>query len=349
MKQENAVVLTAGMLESPFAKTCHGLLRGSERFRVMGVVDAEHSGSDAGEVMEGRRNGIAVFGSMQSFLQSAEEPVKYCVVGVATPGGYLPETLKREIFSGIEAGLSVVNGLHTFLSDDPEFVGAAARRGVELIDVRKPRPRNELRFWSGEIFTVETPKIAVLGTDCAIGKRTTCRFITEMCNEEGIRTEMIYTGQTGWMQGSRFGFIFDSTVNDFISGEIERAIVACHREVTPDLILVEGQSALFNPTGPCGSEFILSGNVKGVILQHVPGRNHYEDTQVPMVSIEKEIQMIELLGAQVLGIGINEEGITEAAAAGYQSTLENQLGIPVVRPLQEGVDRFLPAIRSFMR
>ena len=348
MKRENAVVLTAGMLDSPFAKTCHGLLRGSERFRVLGVVDSKHSGRDAGEIMEGLPNGIHVFDSMESFLNAAAEPLHFCVVGVATPGGYLPDDLKREIQRAIEAGLSIVNGLHTFLSEDPEFTDKAAEKNVSLIDVRKPRPRSELQFWSGAIFEVETPKIAVLGTDCAIGKRTTCRFITEMCNDNGIRSEMIYTGQTGWMQGSRYGFIFDSTVNDFISGEIERAIVSCYRESAPDLILVEGQSALFNPTGPCGSEFILSGNVKGVILQHVPGRGHYEDTTVPMVPIEKEIQLIELLGAQVLGIGINEEGMDKSAAIAYQSSLEKELGIPVVRPLQEGVGRFLPAIRSFM-
>ena len=35
---------------------------------------------------------------------------------------------------------------------------------------------------------------------------------------------MIYTGQTGWLQGGEYGFIFDSTLNDFVSGELENAI-----------------------------------------------------------------------------------------------------------------------------
>ena len=41
----------------------------------------------------------------------------------------------------------------------------------------------------------------------------------------------ITSGQTGWMQGGKYGFILDSTVNDFVSGELEKAIVECDREM----------------------------------------------------------------------------------------------------------------------
>ncbi len=348
MKKESAIVLTAGMLESPFAKTCHGLLRGTDRFEVLAIIDDKSSGQDAGQVMEGRSNGIVVVDSVESFLQSTAHVPKYAVIGVATPGGYLPVSLRNELLFAIQQGMSIVNGLHTFLSEDEEFKDLAATHGVDLIDVRKPRHRKELKFWTGEIFEINIPKIAVLGTDCAIGKRTTCRFITEMCNENGVKTEMIYTGQTGWMQGSKHGFIFDSTVNDFISGEIERAIVECARQSNPQLILVEGQSALLNPTGPCGSEFILSGDVKGVVLQHIPGRAHYEDTNVPLAPIEKEIQLIQLLGAEVLGITLNEQGMIPEKVEEYRANLEEVLKIPVMLPLKEGVVRLLPVIRDFM-
>ena len=96
----------------------------------------------------------------------------------------------------------------------------------------------------------------MLGTDCALGKRTTARFLLEACRAVGLSTELIYTGQTGWMQGAPFGFILDSVPNDFVSGELEHAIVSCWKERRPELILLEGQSALRNPSGPCGSEFL---------------------------------------------------------------------------------------------
>jgi hypothetical protein len=51
---------------------------------------------------------------------------------------------------------------------------------------------------------------------------------------------MIYTGQTGWMQGSKYGFIFDTTLNDFISGEIEHAIVSCWKDTYPMSSLSKG-------------------------------------------------------------------------------------------------------------
>ena len=96
----------------------------------------------------------------------------------------------------------------------------------EIIDIRKPKPFEDLHFFSGEIYAVTTPRVAVLGTDCAVGKRTTCRMTLEMCRADGIATEMIYTGQTGWLQGYPYGFILDATPNDFVSGEIEHAVVA---------------------------------------------------------------------------------------------------------------------------
>lgn len=348
MQRQKAIVLTNGFLHTPFAKTCHGLLRGSDRFEVLAVIDNQHTGADAGEVMDGKPLGIPVYGDVATAMAHFGAAVTTCVMGVATSGGYLPDSIKVAIESAIRHKLSVVSGLHTFLSDDPHFSSLAAEYGVSITDVRKPRPRNQLKFWSGEIYQVPTPKIAVLGMDCAVGKRTTCRFVMEMCRKNGIATEMIYTGQTGWMQGYPHGFIFDSTVNDFIGGEVERAIVECARESNPELILIEGQSALRNPSGPCGAEFLLSGNAKGVILQHVPGRKHYEDTPAILPTVASEIALIQSYGAAVLAITLNEEGMSDAEMTACQSALQEELGLPVVRPLKEGVEKLLPTIRSFM-
>src|SRR5258707_9535575 len=115
----------------------------------------------------------------------------------------------------------------------------AKKQGVEIIDVRKPKKFKDLHFWSGDIRKVTCPKIAVLGTDCALGKRTTTRFLTQAMQTVGYKAEMIYTGQTGWMQGAKYGFIFDSTLNDFISGEMEHGIVKCWDETKPDIIFIE--------------------------------------------------------------------------------------------------------------
>ena len=176
-------------------------------------------------------------------------------------------------------------------------------------------------------------------------------MIAGCCQKEGIRADMIYTGQTGWLQGYLYGFIFDATLNDFVSSEVEQAILRCYRESSPDLILVEGQSALRNPLGPAGAEIIVSGNIKGVILQHVPFRTCYDDLEdvgCLLPDLLSEIKLIEMYGTQVIAITLNGEGGSEKDLADYARDLETQLEIPVVRPLEQGADRLLPVIRKFM-
>lgn len=351
MKKSTAIVLTNGMLDTMNAKTCHGLLRGTERFDVQAIIDYKFAGQDAGEVMDGRKLNIPIYKDVLDYLQAGNVRPKYYVVGVALEGGLLPDDFREELLIAMEQRISIVCGLHTLLSEDIEFVTKATHYGVTLTDVRKPRKFHELSFWTGAIYTIKTPKIAVLGMDCAVGKRTTCRFLMEACQEKGIKAEMIYTGQTGWMQGYKHGFIFDSTLNDFISGEIERAIVTTDKEENPDLILIEGQSSLRNPSGPCGTEFLISGNVKGVVLQHKPVRTYFDDNEIwgKIPDLTNEIKLIELYGAKVLAITLNEGGLSEKALKNYQLEQEIALGIPVVLPLSEGMNRVVQAVSTFMK
>ncbi|MEM1120291.1 MAG: DUF1611 domain-containing protein [Bacteroidota bacterium] len=350
MKKSTAIVLTHGMLDSMNAKTCHGLLRGTERFEVQAVIDYRFVGQDAGLVMDGTRLNIPIYENVAAFLQAGHPKPEFYVVGVALEGGLLPKSFRAELLQALEMGISIVCGLHTLLSEDSEFVQTAAQSGAQLIDVRKPKKFHELSFWTGAIYEIKTPKIAVLGTDCAIGKRTTCRFLWETCRAKGIKAEMIYTGQTGWMQGYKHGFIFDSTLNDFISGELERCIVEADQEAQPDLILIEGQSSLRNPSGPCGSEIIISGNVQGVILQHQPARTYFDNEEkwglIP--SLPSEIQLIESYGTKVLAVTLNEKGMTESDLQKYQAKMTAELGIPVVRPLSEGMEAILTSIKPFL-
>ena len=348
----NAIIITNGDLTSGDGKTAHGLIRGTDRFNIIGVIDPRHSGKDAGEVLDGVFREIPVFSSIKAFADQSTQKADYCIIGVALSGGKLPQDWKHTILEAIEHNMSIVNGLHQPLGDDSAFRNAANRYAVDLLDIRVPASFDQLSFWNGDIFKVKTPRIAVLGMDCAIGKRTTCRLITEMCREHGIRTEMIYTGQTGWLQGYKYGFILDATPNDFVPGEIEKAIVLCEREASPDLILIEGQSGLRNPSGPCGSEFLLSGNIKGVILQHAPFRTHFDELEAlgcVLPPVENEVRLIEMYGAQTLAISLNGEGGDIGSLIEYQMSLSLNLDIPVIRPLQEGTSALLPMIKKYLK
>jgi len=344
-----AIILAPNAFRTDGAKTAHGLVRGTERFEVVAVVDPDAAGHDAGEVLDGKRRGIPICASLSAAVSAARRRPDTVIVGVATPGGTLPPPLRAVLLEAATAGLSIVNGLHELVSEDPAIAAAAARTGARIVDVRRPRPRSELHFWTGAIAGVRAPRIAVLGTDCALGKRTTARMLVEACRAHDLKAEMIYTGQTGWMQGARYGFVLDSTVNDFVSGELEHAVVTCDREQSPDVIVIEGQASLRNPSGPCGSELLASAQARGVILQHAPGRACFRGRESwPIPSVAEEIQLIRLYGAEVLAVTLNGEGLSPEALREAQRALSAELGLPVVRPLEEGAEGLVPVVRQFL-
>jgi uncharacterized NAD-dependent epimerase/dehydratase family protein len=123
---------------------------------------------------KGRTAGIPIFASLDAGAgagSNRDQPT--LVIGLAPDGGQLPESARATVLEAIEKGLCIDSGLHQFLGEDPEFASLAARHNVRIRDVRRPPDRSQLHFFSGKIDQVGAPRIAVLGTDSAIGKRTT--------------------------------------------------------------------------------------------------------------------------------------------------------------------------------
>jgi len=346
-----AIAFTGDLFDRLDAKTTHGLIRGSRRYRLQAVLDRGRAGQDAGTALDGRARDIPIYADLSAFLADHPAGVDYLVLGVANAGGLINPDWMPMIEQALGAGISVVNGLHSFLSDQPQLCRLAEAHGAQLIDVRKPKPKKEQHFWSGRIYEVSCPIVPVLGTDCAVGKRTTALMLLEQARARGLKAEMIYTGQTGWMQDGRYGFIFDSTLNDFVCGELEHAIVSCYENEQPDFILVEGQAALRNPSGPCGSEFLVSGHATATVLVHPPGRQFYKgwerlDRRMP--DLASEVALAEAYGAPVLGLALNTEGLDLEQAQAYQQQYAQQLARPVALPVEEGVAPLLEAILKLL-
>ena len=165
--------------------------------------------------------------------ENGPRPATHLVIGLAPDGGRLPPYARKDVLQAITMGLNIDSGLHDFLSEDDEMKEAARKSGVMIRDIRKPPDRKNLHFFSGKIEDVSCLIIAVLGTDSAIGKRTTAWILADALQSAGYHAELIGTGQTAWMQGIRYGIILDSLVNDFVSGEIEHAIWRAWWEVRP--------------------------------------------------------------------------------------------------------------------
>src|SRR5262249_18769836 len=116
-----AVILCNGYYATVNGKTAHGLVRGSDRYRILALVDPPTAGRDAGEVLDGVRRGIPIFASLAEALSALPQKPDYAIVGVATHGGRMTPAVRAGLREALEKGLSVVNGLHEFASDDAEL------------------------------------------------------------------------------------------------------------------------------------------------------------------------------------------------------------------------------------
>jgi len=345
----NAIIYCEGAYGSTNGKTAHGLVRRSRRYRVLAVVDSLLAENDAGKVLDGRFAGIPiekdVMSAYRNALEGDLEPT-HLVVGLAPDGGRLDPAARSDIRRGIRLGLNIDSGLHDYLSDDVEILAVAEDYGVTLRDVRKPPPVNELHFFSGKISEVGSFKIAVLGTDSAVGKRTTAWMLIDALGAQGLKSELIGTGQTAWLQGAKYGIILDSLVNDFVAGEIEHAVWTAWTESSPDVIVLEGQGSLMNPAYPGGYELLAAGRPDVVVLQHAPARKEYDGFPgYALHPLDHQIRAVELVsGRPVVAITINHEGLETSAIDATCEAIARDTGLPVFDVLTQGADELAKAI-----
>jgi uncharacterized NAD-dependent epimerase/dehydratase family protein len=316
----------------------------------MGVLDSGFCGQDAGEILDGKPAGIPVLATLEDGLKSAADrghPLTHWVMGLAPDGGRMCSRDRLAVIKAVKAGLNVDSGLHDFLTDDPEISRYAEERGVRLRDIRKPPPRDRLHFFSGKIEDVDCLKIALLGTDSAVGKRTTAWLLVHALKRAGFRAEFVGTGQTAWMQGARYNLILDSLINDFLAGEIEHAVWSAWKENDPHVVVIEGQGSLMNPAYPGGYEILAAARPDAVIMQHAPARKDYDGFPgYPVHPIAKQIQAVEIISEKpVIAVTINHEKIPRHRIHGVCGLLEQEIQRPVIDPLIHGADSLVQIIQ----
>ncbi len=341
---EKALVLAEKKFSTTDGKTAHGLIRYSKRYLIVGVIDSELAGLDAGGFLDGRRNGIKIYASIDEALRNCPD-VQTLIIGVATAGGMLPPGYREIVKESLERGLNIVSGLHEFLSDDPELSSLAKERGVQIIDVRKLY-RDMKIFYTGKIREVKCVKVVVLGTDSTIGKRTTAILLTETLNRFGLKTVFVGTGQTAWMQGAKYGVVMDAMINDFVAGGIEHEIWRAYIEEKPDVIVIPGQGSIVHPAFPGGFELLAAGKPDVIILQHAPKRPHLDGFPGhPLPKLERVIKIIELLTSRkVAAITINHEGMSGEEIKEIIEKYERKYSVVACAPLVEGMNKVAVAI-----
>lgn len=345
-----AIVYCQRAFTTTNGKTAHGLVRRTDRYRIQCVIDERFAGRDAGDVLDGRSAGIPLCATLDEALELGRQsgaPATHFVVGLAPDGGRLPVEARTDVLQAIHAGLHVDSGLHDFLSEDEEIAAAAQQADVRVRDIRRPPDRATLHFFTGKIEEVDSFTLALLGTDSAIGKRTTAWLLVEALRRAGYSAEMIGTGQTAWLQGVRYGIVLDSLVNDFVSGEIEHATWSCWKDLRPEVLVLEGQGSLLNPAYPGGFELLAAGRPQGIILQHAPARQEYDGFPgYPLHPLSHQIAALEMVSDRpVLAVTLNHEDLTTDGLETARSEIAEATGLPTCDPLIHGCDELVEALR----
>ncbi len=346
-----ALVYADGAFNTPNGKTAHGLVRFTERYEIVGVIDKKYAGKDAGIILDGKKSGIPIFENFEEAMTmlGEENKPKTLVIGLAPDGGRLPEEAKTVIEQSINAGLNVDSGLHDFLYKNEKLMSLAAKNKCRIRDIRRTPDRDYLHFFSGKIEEVDCLKIAVLGTDSAIGKRTTAWIIVHAFRNAGLKAEMVGTGQTAWMQGAKYSMIMDSCINDFVSGEIEHAVHEAWKNESPDIIVIEGQGSLMNPAYPGGFEILAAGRPNYVILQHAPKRVEYDGFPgYKLHPLKEQIAAIETIsGKKVIAITVNHEEMEKDEIIPACQKITEETGLLAVDVLENGADELIKLIKTY--
>ena len=321
--------------DAHYGKTMRGVVAYSPHPTVA-IVDSDR----AGEAYEQ----IPIVASVEEGL--VHEP-DTALVGVATQGGLFPPAWRELLKESIAAGLHVENGLHEFLSDDPEISELAAKHGVELRDLRKPPPG--LSVPTGENLRVRAKIVLTVGSDCAIGKKTVAIELDRAARARGLKSEFVPTGQTG-IAIAGWGIAVDAVVADFLAGAAEWLVVEGARR-GGEVLFVEGQGALVHPAYSGVTMGLLHGSAaQALVLCHKAGAEVVEGyPDHPLPSLAELVELHEraslpLRPARVAGIALNTHGLIEDDARAATAAARAYTGLPADDPVRFGGDVLLDAV-----
>ena len=330
------LLLAEGRSGDPhFGKTARGVLR-YRPDQVVAVLDSTR----AGETIAGK----PVVGAVNDALCFAPT---VALVGVATQGGRFPPAWRDLLKSCIAKGLDLENGLHEFVSDDPELTELARRHGVELRDLRKPP--SGLNVPTGDNLTHSGHVVLTVGSDCAIGKMTVALELDAEARRRGIASEFVPTGQTG-MAIAGWGIAVDAVVSDFIAGAAEQLVLEGVAR-GGRFLWVEGQGSLLHPAYSGVTLGLLHGSAPHTyVLCHMAGERYVDaDERYPIPPLSELVDLHERMSllarpARVEAIALNTRLLDEDAAHAAVEAAAAETGLAADDPVRFGAGRLLDAI-----
>ncbi|MEO6577556.1 MAG: DUF1611 domain-containing protein, partial [Candidatus Limnocylindria bacterium] len=321
------VILAEGEFGEVSSKTGIGVIRyGLDP--VVAVLDSTRAGRNVSEWL-GAAHSIPIVATLGEALRLAPTAL---LIGIAPAGGRIPGPWRRTILEAIEVGLDVVSGLHDFVSDDPEFAAAAARKGVDLIDHRRPPDFRDVS--NGREHRPGSTVILTVGSDCAIGKMSVALELRTASLDAGLSTSFVATGQTGIMIEG-WGAAVDRLISDFLNGTVEWLVE--RGESLGDWVWVEGQGSITHPAYSSVTFGLIHGSTPhGMILVHQPGRTEHHGWEgrgsylrplTELIPMHEEIAGL-IRPSKVVGVALDTHLMDEAAALAEISRVADETGLP---------------------
>jgi uncharacterized NAD-dependent epimerase/dehydratase family protein len=341
------MILTEGQLGVFSSKTATSLIRYCPDETAC-VLDSKAAKSGKPlEAIVGVGKGIPIVSTVAEGLK--HRPTEL-LIGIAPVGGRLPQAWRRIILQAIAAGLDVVSGLHHVLSDDAEFAAAAKKKGVKIVDVRVPPA--DISVAEDRLRKLKQRRIALLGSDCNLGKMVTALEINKGLKKNGWDSEFVATGQTGIMIAGS-GIAVDHVLSDYVNGAAERL---CWERRNREVVVVEGQGSVYHPAYSGVTVGLLHGCMPhAIVYVHAPTRKrigHYEG--FPIMPVKDGVALVEALmkplqPTRVTAISLNTVGMTPAGADRAAKQIEDQTGLPAEDPIRHGVKKMVKALEKVLR
>ncbi|NEQ54073.1 MAG: DUF1611 domain-containing protein [Leptolyngbya sp. SIO3F4] len=329
-------------------KTGLALLRYSQN-PIAVIIDETCAGQSA-KALTGIDRNVPIVATMEAALAYAPDVL---AIGLAPSGGRLPDPWIADVRVAISAGLSIMNGLHTYFKDDPSLTQHLdpTRYPDQWIWDMRQEPK-ELSVGSGKARHLDCRRVLAVGTDMAVGKMSTCIELNRATQARGIESQLIATGQTALMLGAP-GIALDAIRVDFAAGAVEQAVLT-HGEQN-EVLYIEGQGSLLNPASTATLPLLRGTQPTHLILVHkinLKYIQHFPEFSIP--SLQKIIHLYETVAAaggifkaaHIVGIALNTFGVFEDHAKNAISHIQKTTGLPCTDVVRFSSDPILDAILS---
>lgn len=339
--QRVAILLHEG-IRGVHGKTGLALLRYSDA-EIVAVIDQQCAGESLVE-LTGIQRPAPIVSSVAAALPYKPEVL---AIGIAPSGGVLPNEWREDIRQAVAAGVSIVNGLHTFLDDDPEL-HALLQPGQWIWDVR--REPSDLAIGSGAARSLACIRVLAVGTDMGVGKMSAMLELNRVAQQRGLRSKFLATGQAGLMIAGD-GVPLDAIRVDFAAGAIEQFVLGFGQN--HDILYIEGQGSLLHPGSTATLPLLRGSQPTHLVLVHRAGQTHVRNhPNVPIPPLPDVVQLYETVaragGAfaaiQVVAIALNTFHLGEEEAKVAIEQTQHATNLPCTDPVRFNADLLLDAI-----